>query len=275
MKLVRILLPVNQRGTTEACAAFAFGLAGRSGATVEVLHACPAPTDRLPYSTELSPVYFEELIDVGKKQVELEQRQAESWLATISRAFPNVPSTFLHIEDPVTHTVATRAKAADLAVLPAISSSADPFFALARDAALFNSGHPIVVVPNETRGFEASTVVIAWKDTVEATRALAASRPFLSAAKRIRLVSVPEHEDGDETLAMMADYLKQAGLSVELATLARHGKDVGEVLVEAAAGENILLVMGAYGHWRWREYVLGGATHHMLRHTKVPVLLSH
>ena len=245
MKLVKILLPINQRGTTEACAAFAFGLASRSGAALEVLHACPAPTDRLPYATELSPIYFEELVDVGKKQVELERRQAESWLAATSRAYPNLRPTFLHIEDPVTHTVATRAKAADLTVLPSIAASADPFFGLARDAVLFHSGRPMLVVPNEAQGFNTSTVVIAWKDTVEAVRALAAAGPFLAAAKRVKLVSVAEHEDEDETPSMMVDYLKQGGVSVELVTLALHGRDVGEVLVEAASGEDVLLVMGA------------------------------
>jgi nucleotide-binding universal stress UspA family protein len=229
----------------------------------------------LPYATELSPVYFEELVDVGKKQVEFERRQAESWLAATARAFPNLRPTFLHIEDPVTQTVATRAKAADLTVLPSSAASEDPFFALARDAVLFHSGRPMLVVPNEARGFNAGTVVIAWKDSVEAVRALAAAAPFLAAAKRVKLLSVAEHENQDETRSMMADYLKQGGVSVELVTLALHGRDVGEALVEAASGEDALLVMGAYGHWRWREYVLGGATRYVSRHTQVPVLMSH
>jgi nucleotide-binding universal stress UspA family protein len=47
------------------------------------------------------------------------------------------------------------------------------------------------------------------------------------------------------------------------------------VLIEAAVGEDTLLVMGAYGHWRWREQVLGGTTQYVLHHTKVPVLMSH
>jgi nucleotide-binding universal stress UspA family protein len=275
MKLVKVLLPVNQHGTTESSAAFAFGLAGRSSAAVDVLHAYPSPADRLPYATELSPVYFEELIDVGKKQVELEQRQARSWFTASSQRFHNVRAAFLSIEGPVTHSVATRAKAADFAVLPAIGAHEDVFFALARDAALFNSGRPIVVVPEDARGVEASSVVIAWKDTVEAARALSAARPFLAAAKQIKLVSVAEYQSGDETPAMMAEYLKQAGLGVELETVAARGKDVGEVLVDLSDGENRILVMGAYGHWRWREYVLGGATQDVLCHAKVPVLISH
>ncbi len=275
MKLVKVLLPINQRGTTDACAAFAFGLAGRSGAALDVLHAYPSPFDRLPYATELSPVYFEELIDVGKKQVELEQRQAHSWLAATSQRYPNVRTAFLPVEGPVTHTVATRAKAADLAILPAIGAREEPFFALARDAALFSSGRPLIVVPEGARGFAANTVIVAWKDTVEAVRALAAARPFLAAAEAIKLLSVAEHANHDETAALILDYLKQAGLRVELVTPTAHGKDVGEVLIEASDVEDGLLVMGAYGHWRWREHVLGGATQDVLRHAKVPVLMSH
>ncbi len=275
MRLVKVLLPIDQRGTTDACAAFAFGVACRSAAALEVLHAHPSPADRLPYATELSPVYFQELIDVGKKQVELEKRQAHVWFAAASRRFPDVRAALLPVEGPVTRTVATRAKAADLAVLPAVGSREDPFFAPARDAALFSSGRPIAVVPDEARGLEASAVVVAWKDTVEAARAVAAARPFLATAKRIKLVSIGESQNRDETPAMIADYLRQAGLSIELETVAAQGRDVGEVLVGLSDHENGLLVMGAYGHWRWREYALGGATRHVLRHTKVPVLMSH
>jgi nucleotide-binding universal stress UspA family protein len=275
VKLVKILLPIHQRGTTDACAAFAFGLAGRSGASLEVLHACPAPQDRLPYSTELSPVYFEELVDVGKKQAELEERAASSWLAAAIRTYPNVRTMFVHIEDPVTHTVATRAKGADFTVLPSVAASENVFFDLSRDAALFSSGRAMIVVPNETRGINATTVVVAWKDTVEALRALAAAMPFLAAAKRVELLSVAEHENQDTTQAMMGDYLKGAGINVEMAALALRGREVGELLVEASSGEDRLLVMGAYGHWRLREYMLGGATRYVLHNTKVPVLMSH
>jgi nucleotide-binding universal stress UspA family protein len=275
VKLVKILLPIHQRGTTDACAEFAFGLTSRSGAGLEVLHACPAPADRLPYSTELSPVYFEELVDVGKKQAELEEREAKAWLARMVSVFPNMRPTFLHVEGPVTHTVETRAKGADLTILPSAAASENIFFELARDAALFSSARPILLVPNETRGFNASTVVLAWKDTVEAVRALAAAMPFLTAAKRVELLSVAEHANQDDTPTMMADYLKRAGIKVELATPALRGQDVGAVLIEASSGEDRLLVMGAYGHWRWREYVLGGATRYVMHNTKVPVLMSH
>ncbi len=274
MKLVKILLPINQRGTTDSCAACAFRLAERSAAALEVLHPCPAPADRLPYATELSPVYFEELIDVGEKQVTLEKRQAETWLGHTARAFPNVRAELVAVDGPVAAAVAARAKAADLTVLPSIDADQDVFFASARDAALFHSGRPLLAVPKEARGVSGETVVIAWKDAVEAVRAVAAAGPFLAEAKHVRLVSVNEHGP-DDTAPMMADYLTRRGARVELVDLALQGREVGEVLLDAASGEGALLVMGAYGHWRWREQVFGGATQYVLRNTKVPVLMMH
>jgi nucleotide-binding universal stress UspA family protein len=72
----------------------------------------------------------------------------------------------------------------------------------------------------------------------------------------------------------MADYLTRLGLRVELTQIALGG-GVGVVLLEAATANGALLVMGAYGHWRWREWVFGGATHYVLRNTTVPVLMMH
>jgi nucleotide-binding universal stress UspA family protein len=73
----------------------------------------------------------------------------------------------------------------------------------------------------------------------------------------------------------MADYLKLAGLKVEAKTLPAT-KDIGEaILLEAATKPGPLLVMGAYGHWRWREWAFGGVTEHVLRNATVPVLMAH
>lgn len=274
MKLVRILLPITRHGATEACTAAAFGLAERFGAELEVLHPCPAPAERLPYSTELSPFFFEELIDVGKKQVALERRQAREWFDNVARRHPKAHADLVSIEGPVAPAVSMRAKVSDLTVLPSIAADGDGFWESVRDAALFHSGRPVLVMPTEARGAIGETVVVAWKDSVEAVRAVAAAQPFLAEAKRIRLVTVAER-DQDETATAMADYLRRRGFRAELTELALDSRQVGEVLRDAAAGEGVLLVMGAYGRWRWREWVFGGATHDILHHTAVPVLMVH
>lgn len=272
-KLVRILLPIGASGATEACTEAAFGLAERFAAALEVLHPCPPPTQRLPYSTELSPLYFEELIDVTRKQVDQEERQATDWFEEKLGAHPNTKAELITVEGLVGPAVAMRAKVADVTVVPSIAAKEDGLWDAARDAALFYSGRPVLIVPDEAGGPIGETVVIAWKDAVEAVRAIAAAAPFLATAKRIRLLSIAE-EDEEMSAAAMADYLALAGLPVEAETVALGDREVGDALL-TAAGSGVLLVMGGYGHWRWREWVFGGATLHVLRNTDVPVLMSH
>jgi nucleotide-binding universal stress UspA family protein len=275
MKIVKIVLPISHHGTSVACAKTAFGLAERFGASLEVLHPCPTPKDRLPYATELSPLdYVDRLIDVGKKQVSLEKRQAKKWLAKMAKAFPNVAQEILAIDGLVAPTVSMRAKVADFTVLPSVAAKEETFWAFARDAALFHSGRPLLVVPEGWAGPIGKVVIIAWKDTVEAARSVAAARPFLEDAEEVRLLSIAEAENDDQTAPAMADYLMRAGVQVKLEELFSDSQ-VGPLLLEAATLIDVLLVMGAYGHSRLREWVLGGATNYVLRNTPVPVFLLH
>jgi nucleotide-binding universal stress UspA family protein len=274
VKPVRILLPINAGGSTAACTEAAFGLAKRFGAALEVLHPCPPPTQRLPYATELSPVYFGELVDVTRKQVDEEERLATDWFEEALGAHPDVNAHLLTVEGLVGPAVALRSKVSDLTVLPSIAAKSDDMFGPARDAALFHSGRPVLIVPDEAGTPICDTVVIAWKDAVESVRAVAAAAPFLKAAKRIRLIAIAEDDEEDESAAAMTSYLAMAGLPVEMESVPLGDREVGDVLL-TAAGSGVLLVMGGYGHWRWREWVFGGATLYVLQNTDVPVLMCH
>ena len=276
MKLVRILLPIAQQGTTEACRKVAFGLAQRFGARLEVLHLCPAPWQRLPYSTELSPFYSQDLIDIGREQVSAEQAEARTWYEKAAQAHPGVVADFVPMEGVFILIAAARARVADFSVVPSIGSADDAFWAAVREGALFQSGRPLLVVPEADPGNLGETVVVAWKDGVEATRAVVAAAPFLATAKRILLVSVQEGEREDPSLAAMADYLILTGLKVETSIIGSESDNAGDAILRQAASQpGPLLVMGAYGHWRWREWAFGGVTHRVLTNTTVPVLMAH
>jgi nucleotide-binding universal stress UspA family protein len=129
-------------------------------------------------------------------------------------------------------------------------------------------------VPEALERAFSKTVLIAWKDTVEAVRAVAAARPFLTGANEVRLLSVTDNQNDDQTAPAMVDYLTRAGVAVKLERIYSNSQ-VGPVLLEAATDANALLVMGAYGHWRLREWVFGGATDYVLRNTPVPLFLMH
>jgi len=276
MKLVRILLPIDQGGTSAACAKAALTLAERFSAELEVLHPCLAAWQRLPYATELSPYYFQELINTGSEQVAFEKGEAKTWCDRALKS-SGVAIEFCSIEGLIGPTVAMRARVSDFTVLPTIDTSQSSFWSAARDAALFDSGKPLLAVPEGASSAFGETVVIAWKDNGEATRAVSAAKPFLAAAKRVRLIAVTEgDEEDDQSLPAMADYLGRAGFEVEPSRVECGSRDVGAALLEeASSAKKGMLVMGAYGHRRWKEWAFGGVTQYVLRHATLPVLMMH
>ena len=275
-KLVRILLPVSHQGTTGACRDAAFRLAIDSGAELEVLHLCAAVWQRLPFSTELSPFYSQELIDIGRDQIVQEQTQSKAWFEQASRVHSCSTARFQTIEGFLTPVVTGRARVADLSVVPSIGEKDDEFRAGIRDAVLFQSGRPVLIVPDGASSAFGETVVVAWKDGVEAVRAVAAAAPFFAKAASVNLLSVAESDVDDPSLAAMAEYLTLSGLKVDASRIAAPAGGVAKTLLgEASAKPGALLVMGAYGHWRWREWVFGGVTQEVLRDTTLPVLMVH
>ena len=116
MKLVRILLPIDQGGTSPACVKAALTLAKQFSAELEVLHPCLAAWQRLPYATELSPYYFQELINTGSEQVAFEKGEAKTWCDKAVRS-AGVAIEFCSIEGLIGPTVAMRARVSDFTVL--------------------------------------------------------------------------------------------------------------------------------------------------------------
>lgn len=119
-------------------------------------------------------------------------------------------------------------------------------------------------------------ILIAWKNSRESARAVRNAMPFLEEAERVTVLTIDApgraHDDG---LALV-EWLARHGVSARHHPAAALGGEVGDLILACAAEIGAdLLVMGAYGHSRLRELVLGGATRTVLDHTPLPVLLSH
>lgn len=143
---------------------------------------------------------------------------------------------------------------------------------------LIESGKPALVVPYiGLPDTLARQVVVAWKPTREAARAVSAALPLLRAAERVHVAlwSDASGAAGDAA-EPIEHYLRSHGVAT---TVHRYGtvtRDIGEHLLSAAADlQADLLVMGCYGHSRAREWVLGGATRTLLQSMTLPVLLAH
>lgn len=119
-------------------------------------------------------------------------------------------------------------------------------------------------------------ILVAWDGAREAARSVEDAMSILERAKQVTLVTV-DLRSGD---ALSADHLvnllERHGVHLSVQGARRHGRSIGEVLLERARELDCdLLVMGGYGHSPLREHLFGGATYFVLRHMDVPVLLSH
>lgn len=144
---------------------------------------------------------------------------------------------------------------------------------------LFGSGRPVLVVPRgHSRGFRCDKVVIAWDYTAPAARAVAEAMPLLRRATDVILLVVGDDKKFGTSLkpADVAEALERRGIHVRVEQRPRGGGRIGDVLQTIALQERAdLLVMGAYGHSRLAQFILGGATRRVLDNLQLPVLLSH
>jgi nucleotide-binding universal stress UspA family protein len=147
------------------------------------------------------------------------------------------------------------------------------------EAALFESGRPVIVVPYiQKTPLKLDRVMLCWDGSRAATRAIADAMPLLKRAGRVEVVIVA-HERGKEDEiegADMAEHLARHGLNVEVKRTVASNIDVADVILSHAADAGSdFIVMGGYGHSRLREFVLGGVTRSIFRTMTVPVLMSH
>ena len=144
------------------------------------------------------------------------------------------------------------------------------------EAALIEGGRPVFIPPAPPLATLPETIVIAWKSTPEAARAVTAAMPFLAIAKQVQILTVAEEADAsDEEAARLVASLRWHGFQASARQLQPDTQGAAETLLTAAGEQAALVVMGAYGHSRLREWMFGGFTRHVLRDAKVPVLLAH
>lgn len=134
-----------------------------------------------------------------------------------------------------------------------------------------------LAVPKDGNGFDAGgRALVAWNGSAEASQALRLALPLLQRASAVDIVTVIEDEELDFPATDACEYLGHYGVRPELHEWRRSGRSIADCIDDAAAvlGSDYI-VMGAYGHSRIREAVLGGVTRSMLNRSRRPLLLGH
>ncbi len=150
------------------------------------------------------------------------------------------------------------------------------------EAALFDAHAPVLIVPPDadlSRIANPRRILLAWNQGAEALTAAKRALPLLKAADLVDITVVDPPARGPERSdpgGRLCQFLVRHGVKAEVTVLARNRPKVSEVLAEHAMDRAAdMMVMGAYGHSRLREAVLGGATRAVLQGTKIPVLMAH
>ncbi|MBY8604721.1 universal stress protein [Burkholderia arboris] len=258
---------------------FALSLARRFGAHLTGLFAVYTPEPHSFYVMAGSADYFR-----------AHREQRDERLAALERLFhaetarAKVPATWIRADERANVAVPRAARLADL-VIAGQSDPNDPETYIDDqfpENLVLSAGRPVLFWPY-TGEFPSigERVFVAWDGSREAARAAHDALPFLEHAKRTTVVAVV---DGDSEAATTRIPAADAALM-----LARHAHDVNVLDIDTGTGSSVgdtllsrayetgsdLLVMGAYGHPRWRELIMGGATRTVLASMTLPVLMSH
>lgn len=243
-------------------------LAARFGATLVGMHVTPVipPIGGLSeWATYIPPEFVEA------------QREANSAArGRVRTAFEEVcgadqNAAWREAEGAPDRLLAAAARAADLVV--AGRSENEAVSPGAGEQLVVAAGVPVLMVPWHFDADFGKTVLVGWNGSREATRAAHDALPFLREAERVVLCTAGDPaEAGLDAAAAM---LRRHGVAVEAEATAGSDRVAGEVLLGRADAHGAdLVVMGAYGHSRLREIVLGGATRHVLREATLPVLFG-
>jgi nucleotide-binding universal stress UspA family protein len=271
-----ILVYLNDRRRAERMLEPAVFLARRYNAHLIGLHVYP--------SVMPPPIPSPASRYVAGTILEFERAESDAIGAVFSPMTANQPfvSEWRTIKAPlfeIPTVVMDHARATDLIV----AGQADPSwnFSLTMDfpeRLALESGRPVLVVPNVGHHREfGRNVLIAWKPTREAARAAFDALPLLKDAERVQVLEVKQSADTPLMPNIsIAAALGRHGIKPILRSTEKPDSRVGDEILSRLAEEGAdLLVMGAYGHSRVREYVLGGATRHIAQHMTVPTLWSH
>lgn len=233
------------------------------------------------------PLYFtageqaQNLIDQG--QAALKKRMSELEAQFLGAAKKRAKSAEWRsaIDFPARYIV-SQARCADIVVSGGHSDAfSDPFALASPKDLVMQAGRPLLVVPDTVSSLDLRSIVVAWKDTTEARRAIVDLLPLLRKAKNVTVVEIVETGDSRPQAASrvrdVVVWLSRHGITASELVPKRSGDrgaaaELDRVAADAGAG---VIVAGAYGHSRFRELILGGMTQHLITQTARCVLLSH
>jgi nucleotide-binding universal stress UspA family protein len=287
MALRKILVPLTGLDEDAAVLETAFGLGERIQAHVEVFHALVDPRDAVAFVGEgMTSTMIEQIMKAADKEGQqrntrahelFERLVAEHKAPRVERpAASGFSVTFLQKLGREDDLVAERCRLADLIMAHKPPSNADAEPSLMLEAALRETGRPVLVIPRALKERLGRAIAVAWNGSIEVSRALAFAMPVLERAERVVVLHVHEDTIYGPPASDAVEFLAWHGIAATSAMLPAGVRTEGQTLLDAAAEHSAdMMIMGAYTRSRMRRLIFGGVTAEVLRRTTIPVLMTH
>ena len=294
MSIRTILVPLA--GSDDVKPVMELGLTvGRDlGAHVDVLHVRADPKDTIPLLGEgMSVSMIEDMIQIaeteGGERASEGHKVFDQLISELSLNVSDDPSSSgasaswsqeIGRNDEIT---ARRGRLSDLIVVTRPTKSSDVLATLTLNAALFDSGCPVLVAPpgnGDATPKPLTTgghVAISWNGSAEAARSVGSAMELIAKADKVTLLMAASDKTSAARAPELATYLEWHGIVPDTRTFTSEGgQPVGAALLAECGALGVdLLVMGAYTHSRMRQLILGGVTRHILENATLPLFMAH
>ena len=214
--------------------------------------------------------FYEAVDQQSNEQIELARNSFES-----KAAMSKGGGQFQTLDGFLSNDLSMQSRYADLLIIPqdlGVEANLNPNYW--PGSVLMTAGCPVLLLPDtKPINVPPQTALLAWDGSRESANALRAAWPMLKRVEKIDIASVSAN---DAEAMAIANYIGHHGVECEIHLLEGSEWNAGGILLEQACvlGSQ-LIIMGAYGHSRLREFVLGGTTRYILDHATLPVLFSH
>ena len=273
MSYAVVMVYVEADSMPEQRVRLAAGLAARFDARLLGLSALA-----IPPPTVADGMVLADTTEVDIKLMQATLVEKGEWFGRLAGGDSRKPEWRSALDFPI-DVLAREARCADLVVIGQNPGPGNDYQTVDPGEAILKMGRPTLVVPEEAGTLRAEHVVLGWKDTREARRAVRDALPFLQNATRVTIVEA--RGEGEETTALgrlddVARYLSRHRVEGGPRVMVRQEGSGAAQLIEIAQEERAdLLVTGAYGHSRLGEWVFGGMTRELLSSSPICCLMSH
>lgn len=253
----------------------AVGLTARLSGRLEVLHVKADPYDMIPIGVEgMTGEMIDEITAAARKAIEDRCALAKAeYDRTCAKSGQSV-----HWKEVVGRSgrmLSVASRFADLLVLPQPEERSPDTLLEAIDTAMFETGRPVAFIPATAPSIIGNRIMIAWNGSIQAALAVSAALPLLRLVPQVEIIQIGDIGK-DAPSGDLALYLSLHGVKSEIHTIDLGVREVGGALLDAAERFQCdLIVMGAYGHSRFRERILGGATRALLANSPWPIFMMH